>query len=110
MNLVGDDRHYPQDFDKFVRHVFPGGCPSICESLGDGISRIDYLVRLENLTEDLAAIPEFPANYVLSRNGFASDYDRPFDEYFSCPETEERVWATYESDFASFSYPRYCYS
>ena len=78
--------------------------------LGKHSHRIDYLVRLENLAEDLAAIPEFPADYVLRENRFASDYDKPFEEYFSRPETEERVWAAYGPDFTLFGYQRYCYS
>jgi hypothetical protein len=110
MNLVGDDRYYPQDFDKFVQHVFPRQCLAISVVLGEDIYRIDYVVRLENLAEDLAVVSEFPKDYVWPANGFASDYDKPFEEYFANPETEERVWTTYAGDFMFFDYPRYCYS
>ena len=110
MNLIGDDRFFPQDFDKFVRYVVPGECLSVFVMLGEHVHRIDHLVRLENVAEDLSVIPEFPVDYVLPENGFASDYDKPFEEYFSSPETEERVWTVYEPDFTSFGYQRYCYS
>ena len=110
MNLIGDDRFFPQDFDKFVRYVVPGECLPVFVMLGEHVHRIDHLVRLENVAEDLSVIPEFPVDYVLPENGFASDYDKPFEEYFSSPETEERVWTVYEPDFTSFGYQRYCYS
>ena len=110
MNLVNDDRFHPQDFDKYVQHVFPRQCLAISAALGEDIRRIDYVVRLENLAEDLAAIPEFPEDHVWKENGFASDYDKSFEEYFTSPETEDRVWTVYGGDFTSFGYQRYCYS
>lgn len=110
MNEVSGGAYLPHNFDEYVRRVLPGWCFPITVSLGNKVHRVDYFVRLEHLVDDLSVVPGFPRKHVWPDNGYASDYDKPFDEYFISRETEERVWSAYREDFTSFGYRRYCYS
>ncbi len=103
MNQIHGGAHHPGDFPRFVRETAPGYVRPITEILGTKVGKITHLLHVENLHADLRALPCIPESATLPPNVFQSEYDRPWQEYYTT-DALKRTRIIYEADFREFEY------
>ena len=106
MNLVGDDKFFPNSFPDFVHSVAPGWASPITTVLGSLVDRVDHFVRLEHCEMDLKKISSFPKDLSFPGNSFQSSYCSPPKEYYADRGVEDKIWEIYRMDFETFGYTR----
>lgn len=109
LNMVNQNKYYPESFADYVRCVVPSFMLSVCTTLGPHIEDIDHAVRIEFVEKDLTNIEAFPKDFKFPENGYRTEYKYSLEEYYADAKVRDRIWDVYREDFDKFGYSRHSY-